>query len=77
MDFAGLSGSRCVQLVKKALREAGIDPADLPFEAVQLVRLALAGGGRDNVTVIVLQIREKEPVWRRLFGRAGSKEAKG
>lgn len=43
MDFAGLSGSRCVQLVKKALREAGIDPADLPFEAVQLVRLALDG----------------------------------
>ena len=29
--------------VKKALREAGIDPADLPFEAVQLVRLALDG----------------------------------
>ena len=45
--------------------------------AKELVRLALAGGGRDNVTVIVLQIREKEPVWRRLFGRAGSKEAKG
>lgn len=42
-DFAGLSGSRCVQLVKKALRDAGIDPADLPFEAVQLVGLALDG----------------------------------
>ena len=57
---------------------------DIPFfemfTELQLsgqLRLALAGGGRDNVTVIVLQIREKEPVWRRLFGRAGSKEAKG
>ena len=43
----------------------------LPQEmAERLVELALAGGGRDNVTVIVLQIREKAPVWRRLFGQA-------
>ena len=43
----------------------------LPQEmAERLVQLALAGGGRDNVTVIVLQIREKAPVWRRLFGQA-------
>ena len=58
----------------KAVLSGGVSPQEM---AKELVRLALAGGGRDNVTVIVLQIREKEPVWRRLFGRAGSKEAKG
>ena len=58
----------------KAVLSGGVSPKEM---AKELVRLALAGGGRDNVTVIVLQIREKEPVWRRLFGRAGSKEAKG
>lgn len=42
-DFAGLSGSRCVQRVKSALLAAGIDAADAPFEAAQLVRLALEG----------------------------------
>ena len=42
--------------------------------AEKLVELALAGGGRDNVTVIVLQIQEKKPVWQRLFGRTGSQE---
>ena len=50
----------------------------LPQEMVkELIQLALAGGGRDNVTAIVLQIREKAPVWRRLFGRGGGKEAEG
>ena len=58
----------------KAVLSGGVSPQEM---AKELVRLALAGGGRDNVTVIVLQIREKEPVWRRLFGRAGSKEAEG
>ena len=58
----------------KAVLSGGVSPQEM---AKELVRLALAGAGRDNVTVIVLQIREKEPVWRRLFGRAGSKEAKG
>ena len=43
-------------------------------KAEKLVELALAGGGRDNVTVIVLQIQEKKPVWQRLFGRTGSQE---
>ena len=50
----------------------------LPQEMVkELIQLALEGGGRDNVTAIVLQIREKAPVWRRLFGRGGGKEAEG
>ncbi len=50
----------------------------LPKEMVkELIQLALEGGGRDNVTAIVLQIREKAPVWRRLFGRGGGKEAEG
>lgn len=41
-------------------------------QAESLVQQALAGGGRDNVTVIVIQVEEAQPsVWRRLltFGK--------
>ena len=50
---------------------------NISFYDKELIQLALEGGGRDNVTAIVLQIREKAPIWRRLFGRGGGKEAEG
>ena len=69
----GLTDMVSPEDMKAVLSEKTV-PQDM---AERLVQLALAGGGRDNVTVIVLQIQEKAPVWRRLFGRGKDKEAEG
>lgn len=40
-----------------------------PLElAGELIRLALAGGGRDNVTVIALKVQQAPTLWQRLLG---------
>lgn len=60
----GLTDMAAEQDISKKLRE------DLPPEkqAEDLVQMALEGGGRDNITVVVVHVKEKSgPFWAKIF----------
>lgn len=57
----GLSGQVTSALIEIVVRSVG-DPAEAAHE---LVRRALASGGHDNVTVVVVDVLEARPQWGR------------
>lgn len=58
----GLSGQVTSALIEIVVRSVG-DPAEAAHE---LVRRALASGGHDNVTVVVVDVLQARPQWSRV-----------